>query len=129
VRWSPENTDQLRTAEPNMPDGLNDRAADSWEPMVAIADLIGGGWPIRARAVAVALSGDDLAAAKDDNMDTMLLSDIRDAFTSRGTDKLSSETHRQRLCGMHCGGDNRASATILLFGCRSCSWAGHFFPD
>jgi Protein of unknown function (DUF3631)/Domain of unknown function (DUF6371) len=100
ARWSVDSIDQLRTAEPKMPDGLNDRAADSWEPMVAIADLIGGGWPIRARAAAVALSGDDLAAAKDDNVDTMLLSDIRDAFTSRGTDKLSGETLTAHLVGL-----------------------------
>ena len=100
MRWAEDNVDALHAAEPNMPDGLNDRAADAWEPLVAIADLAGGDWPARARAAALALSGDDLAAAKDDDIDTMLLSDIRDAFTSRGTDKLSGETLTNYLTGL-----------------------------
>ena len=100
VRWSLDKTEQLRTAEPTMPDRLNDRAADTWEPLIAIADLIGGDWSIRARAAAVALSGDDMAAAKDDNVDTMLLSDIRDGFTGRGTDKLSGESLTAHLMGL-----------------------------
>ena len=41
-RWSADSIDKLRSAEPAMPDGLNDRAADAWEPLVAIADLAGG---------------------------------------------------------------------------------------
>lgn len=32
-----------------VPDELNDRAADSWEPLLAIADAAGGRWPTRAR--------------------------------------------------------------------------------
>ena len=56
ARWSLDSIDKLRTAEPTVPDGLNDRAADAWEPLVALADLSGGDWPIRARAAA-SLSG------------------------------------------------------------------------
>ena len=100
ARWSLDSIDKLRTAEPKMPDGLNDRAADAWEPLVAVADLAGGDWPNRARAAALALSGDELAIAKDDNVDTMLLSDIRNAFASRGADKLSGETLTDHLVGL-----------------------------
>jgi hypothetical protein len=32
---------------------LEDRAADTWEPLIAIADLAGDGWPARARTAAV----------------------------------------------------------------------------
>ena len=32
---------------------LEDRAADTWEPLIAIADLAGGDWPTRARTAAV----------------------------------------------------------------------------
>jgi Protein of unknown function (DUF3631) len=42
-----------------VPEELNDRAADSWEPLLALADAAGGSWPIRARMAAVALSSDD----------------------------------------------------------------------
>ena len=38
VRWAEDNMAALRTAVPAMPEGLNDRAADAWEPLVAIAD-------------------------------------------------------------------------------------------
>jgi putative DNA primase/helicase len=81
-----------------MPDGLNDRAADTWEPLIAIADLAGGDWPARARAAALALSGEN--SGKDDDIDTLLLSDIRDAFDHFGNDRLSSEDLIGYLAGL-----------------------------
>ena len=45
-----EHADELRDAWPDMPDGITDRAADVWEPLIAIADRAGGDWPDRARA-------------------------------------------------------------------------------
>jgi hypothetical protein len=50
-RWSADSIDKLRSAEPAMPDGLNDRAADAWEPLVAIADLFGARQSGRAGAI------------------------------------------------------------------------------
>jgi hypothetical protein len=91
TRWAADSLEALRDAEPEMPDGLNDRAADAWEPLIAIADLIGGECPSRARKAALALSGDDVAAEKDENTDTMLLADIRAAFDHFGVDTISSE--------------------------------------
>jgi hypothetical protein len=41
ARWAADNMPTLRKAEPSMPAGLNDRAADTWEPLFAIADLAG----------------------------------------------------------------------------------------
>jgi putative DNA primase/helicase len=96
ARWSKDHLDRLRSVEPDMPEGLNDRAADAWEPLAAIADLAGGEWPSRARTAAIALSGDDLMASNEDT-DTMLLSDIRDAFASKDVDKLSGETLASHL--------------------------------
>ena len=100
TRWSTDSIDKLRDAEPAMPDGLNDRAADSWEPLVSIADLEGGDWPALARDAALALSGDEVAAAKDENTDTMLLSDIRDAFADAGAERLSGENLTAYLTGL-----------------------------
>ena len=40
---------------PDLPPEVTDRAAEIWEPLLWIADLIGGEWPSRARAAAVAL--------------------------------------------------------------------------
>ena len=38
-----------------MPAGVEDRDADVWEALLAVADAAGGDWPERARAAAVAL--------------------------------------------------------------------------
>jgi hypothetical protein len=38
-----------------LPAEIQDRAADIWEPLVAVADLVGGDWPDLARKAAVAL--------------------------------------------------------------------------
>ena len=32
---------------PDLPEGVEDRAADSWEPLIAIADVAGADWPAR----------------------------------------------------------------------------------
>ncbi len=39
-------------ADPEMPPGIEDRDADCWEPLLAIADAAGGDWPKRAREAA-----------------------------------------------------------------------------
>jgi hypothetical protein len=67
------------TLDPDVPvpDELHDRAADSWEPLIAIAEAAGGSWPTRARSAAVALSGDEDVAA---SVGMRLLADIRDVF-------------------------------------------------
>ena len=47
---------RLEAALPEIPDDLNDRAQDNWEPLLAIADLAAGDWPNTARPAAKALS-------------------------------------------------------------------------
>ena len=50
--WVVPLAEQIGRAEPAMPPGLNDRAEDVWEALIAVADLAGGTWPQRARAAA-----------------------------------------------------------------------------
>lgn len=77
----------LATAEPELPDELNDRAQDGWEPLLAIADEAGGDWPKLAREAAKKLSGDRVADADDDqNISGWLLRDIRKAFNATPRD-------------------------------------------
>jgi hypothetical protein len=64
-------------ADVTVPDALNDRAADSWEPLLALADAAGGSWPARARLAAVALSSEEDAPA---SVGIRLLADIRLVF-------------------------------------------------
>jgi uncharacterized protein DUF3631 len=84
--WAQANLDALREADPSVPDALgdDDRAIDNWLPLFAIADLVGGEWPKRARDAAVALSG----ARLDDDRGVQLLADIRAlAFSGDNSDK------------------------------------------
>jgi hypothetical protein len=70
-----------------VPEELNDRAADSWEALLWIAECAGATWPVRARLAAVALSGDE-----DIELTTgiRLLTDVRDIFDEHATDHLAT---------------------------------------
>ena len=63
---------------PEMPEGIADRDADVWEPLLSIADMVGGAWPDRARAAAVALVA--AATDKEPTLGVRLLSDLRVVF-------------------------------------------------
>src|SRR5262249_38644938 len=76
ARWAADNLDKLTDPEPAIPDALNDRAADNWRPLLAIADLAGGEWPQLARQACLTLSGESAEEA----MGVMLLADCRRAF-------------------------------------------------
>jgi hypothetical protein len=54
--WLRADLKALEQAAPHMP--VEDRAADTWEPLIAVADHAGGGWPDRARAAVLALAGE-----------------------------------------------------------------------
>ena len=79
--WSRWGSEGLREAEPALPKALSDRAADVWEPLLAIAELAGDDWPTEARDVAVTLSG--RVSVDDDTLATRLLQDVRLVFTDQ----------------------------------------------
>jgi hypothetical protein len=68
------------TLPDDMPSGIEDRDADCWESLLAIADAIGGDWPERARKAAVAL----VAAAQEaePSLGIRLLCDLRTIFSN-----------------------------------------------
>ena len=90
--WVRHHLDALADAEPELP--VEDRAADVWEPLVAVADLAGGDWPDRARAACRALSpvGDD---PDDASAGERLLADLADVFGD--DERLPTETILERL--------------------------------
>jgi len=55
--WTKTALPILTAARPELPDELNHRQQDIWEPLLAIADAAAGDWPKRARAAAVELHG------------------------------------------------------------------------
>ncbi len=73
---------------PEIPDALDDRAADGWEPLLAVADHAAGAWPRRARLAAVVLSGSK--EPEDESLGIQLLTDIRSVFAEQDVDRLST---------------------------------------
>lgn len=81
----------------DVPDALSDRAQDSWEPLLAIADAAGAEWPERGRRAALVLSG--VADVEDERTEVRLLADIRSAFAVAGVERLASTTLLETLNG------------------------------
>jgi len=88
ARWADDNRHAITNARPAFAHGLNDRAQDCWEPLLAIADLSGGEWPGRARAAALALHGVD---EETPSINVELLRDIKAVFDERGASRLASK--------------------------------------
>jgi hypothetical protein len=86
--WAAANVRLLQDARPDIPPQLDDRAADGWEPLLAIADAAGGDWPVRARRAALALSVGD--GQDNDSLGVRLLGDIRAVFEDKHTDRMAS---------------------------------------
>ncbi len=84
--WAIEAVPRLREARPQIPAGLNDRAAEGWEPLLAIADEAGGEWPQRARDAALALHGE--GEVDGESIGVLLLAAIREIFQANGVDRL-----------------------------------------
>jgi putative DNA primase/helicase len=76
-RFGKDHCVEIGLARPHLPEALNDRARDNWEPLLAIADLAGGHWPAEARRAALELSAEK---PDDRSMAEELLADIRNIF-------------------------------------------------
>lgn len=90
ARWVKDNLADLRSADPEVPTELDDRAADNWRPLFTIADLAGGEWPVRVREAARLLCG--FERTQEDSARVQILADLRDLFGQHGTDRLWTET-------------------------------------
>ncbi|MCL7381249.1 DUF3631 domain-containing protein [Streptomyces sp. 35G-GA-8] len=64
--------------EPVMP--VEDRAADTWEPLVIVADLAGGDWPALVRTACRIMSDYEAGQDEEGGLRTRLLVGIRRAF-------------------------------------------------
>lgn len=83
--------ERLTRARPDIPAGLDDRASDVWEPLLAIADELGGDWPARARAAAVQLCASRRESSSE-NLASRLLSACKSAFDALGAERLKTQT-------------------------------------
>ncbi len=86
-RWMADNALALRSTEVPMVEGLADRVADNWEPMLAIARLIGEDVYQEALAAAGTYIDDT------ESVGELLLAHIQAAFVAKGMpEALSTET-------------------------------------
>ncbi|MFJ3618882.1 DUF3631 domain-containing protein [Streptomyces iakyrus] len=95
AQWAEHARGFVMGAWPEMPDGVTDRPADVWEPLLAIADAAGGDWPTRAREACVTL----VRAAQTTDKHSLgirLLTDLRDHVLI-GVDKLPTIAILDRL--------------------------------
>ena len=74
--------DGLDVARPAMPKGVEDRPAEVWEALLAIADAAGGHWPATARAACKHFVL-DTADPRDTSLGIRLLADIREVLAGR----------------------------------------------
>jgi hypothetical protein len=78
IGWARKVAADAEKARPVMPPSVEDRMADAWEPLLAVADLAGGLWPTLARDAAEAL----VAVNRDTpaSLNLRLLADLRTVF-------------------------------------------------
>lgn len=86
--WAEQVEAAAKVLYPPMPDEVQDRDADVWEPLITVADLAGGQWPSRTRVAAVALVAD--AKKKPPSLGVKLLADLQKVFGDQ--DHMSTES-------------------------------------
>lgn len=98
AKWADTIRDAIPEAWPEMPEGVVDRPADVWEPLLAVADAAGGHWPERARAACLEL----VHAGRDDDAASIgirLLTDLRD-HVFKGADRMPTAVILKCLLAM-----------------------------
>ncbi|MDN5978108.1 DUF3631 domain-containing protein [Acidipropionibacterium jensenii] len=95
--WADSVSHLAGASWPEMPEGVEDRDADVWEALLAVADMAGGRWPEKARAAATRLVAK--SKKRPPSLGVLLLRDIRSAFS--GSDqKLATEDLLDKLTAM-----------------------------
>lgn len=94
ARFVDDHFDALCEADPPMPESVNDRTADNWRPLFAIAAQASPEWLERAWEACRSLSG---SIDESGEVTVLLLRDIKDAFDSDRTDRLPSRVLVDKL--------------------------------
>ncbi|MDQ3762436.1 MAG: DUF3631 domain-containing protein [Actinomycetota bacterium] len=96
--WIDSAIARLSEALPEMPDGVTDRSAEIWEPLLAIADTAGSHWPETARNACrhfVLDTGPQMTSTG-----IRLLADLRELFCRADTDRMTTADLIAALCGL-----------------------------
>jgi len=112
ARLAADHGSAIRSARPQIPDELNDRAQDNWEPLLAIAELAGEEWAQMARDAAVPAPEDE----EESDISVMLLADIRRVFAQVRTEIIGGRPVKriqtEQLLKALAADDSRPWATI-----------------
>jgi hypothetical protein len=96
--WIDSVAPQLADAQPTMPEGVTDRAAEIWEPLLAIADTAGNHWPHTARTACQHFVLDTGPAIT--SLGVRLLADLRHIFVRVGADRIRTTDILTALCDL-----------------------------
>ena len=85
-RWAVDHREPLQHTIPPFPGFLRDRLAETWQPLLTVGLVAGGGWEARLLEAARVLSGH----REDDDIRTMLLVDLYTVFDPK-------KAHKERI--------------------------------
>lgn len=91
IEWAAQTSGAVKGDYPDLPDGVVDRPADVWEPLLTVADAAGDQWPERARAACVELV--EQARTESASLGVRLLADLRVVFRQKAADLLGTALH------------------------------------
>lgn len=97
--WAASVIDSATGYEPGSM-GVEDRAADVWEPLITVADMAGGRWPALAREAAAFMVSAAEAESEDSSLNIKLLADIKSVFDIEGAEFLPSAKVCELLRGI-----------------------------
>jgi hypothetical protein len=101
ARFVLDHREAIAEGQPAIPEELNDRAADIWEPLLVLADLAGGDWPEKARQAAVGLT----ASAQEESPIGALLLDLLILFVEQRAAGQVKVFTRDLVAGLNCRPD------------------------
>jgi hypothetical protein len=86
-RWTDDNLDKIREANPECPPELRNRTRDKWKILFKIGSVIGEDCLKKILAVSLTFG----RSTEDESIRIQLLQDIRHCFALKNTDRLSSQ--------------------------------------
>lgn len=123
ARFAQDFSKQVRVTRPDIPQSLNDRAQDNWEPLLGIAQVAGGKWPKKGAKAAIVLSAGEEPVK---TLGVKLLADVNEVFAKKAKSRISTKT---LLKALHADekevwrgkmiGPRQLADTLRVFGIRS----------
>lgn len=95
ARFAEDHGEEIKRANPQLPEELNDRAQDNWSPLSAIAEIAGADWLKFATGAALKISGIESGRP---STGIELLTDIKRIFEKRDYENIFTSDLIAELC-------------------------------